>query len=173
MRWLRIVFCLLAPISLTTFISLTILPQDGVLAQSPSAARGLGNLERVVVFAVQREIESGNLKNRSDLCIGFGNGLGIDEKAVISELRRTGMRVHPNEWCTHSLRGLTIAIVAPIHETSPQTYALVLELGDLSPIRTGEHFATLMKRGTYVVRYAQGSEPQLISYRQTCCSKTS
>ena len=154
-------------------ILLTIACQEMALAQSSSPMPSSGNVERVTVFAIQREVEAGNLKGRSDLCLGFGNGLAVDQKAVMSELKRGGVKLHPAEWCNHSLRGLNIAVIAPIRQTPLQTYELVLELSDPSPIRTGEHFATLLKRGTYVVQYRQGAEPQLVSYQQTCCSKTS
>jgi hypothetical protein len=161
-----------AIIKVTAAVLLAIACQEMVLAQS-SSVQSSGNLTRVVAFAVQREVEAGSLKGRSDLCLGFGNGLAVDQKAVMSELKRAGLKLHQDEWCNHSLRGLNIAIIAPIRETSLQTYELVLELSDPSPIRTGEHFATLLKRGTYVVQYRQGAEPQLVSYQQTCCSKTS
>jgi hypothetical protein len=147
--------------------------QQIILAQETVKAGGLGNLERVAVFAVQQEVGANKLKTRSDLCIGFGDGLGIDEKAVMSKLNRVGLRLHPVGWCNDHARGLRIAIISPIRETSPGTYELTLELSDLSPLRRGEHFATLVKRGTYVIRCDKGSEPELVSYQRTCCEKTS
>jgi hypothetical protein len=147
--------------------------QQIVQAQETVKVGDLGNLERVVVLAVQQEVEANSLKTRSDLCIGFGHGLAVDEKAVMSKLKRVGLRLHPVGWCNGQARGLSIAIIAPIRETSPGTYEFTLELGDLSPLRKGEHFATLLKRGTYVIRCDKDSEPHVVSYRQTCCKKTS
>ena len=147
--------------------------QQIVQAQEAVKVGAPGNLERVVVFVVQQEIEASNLKTRSDLCIGFGHGLAVDEKAIMSNLKRIGLRLHPGGWCTGKMRGLSIALIAPIREASPGTYELVLELGDLSPLRKGEHFATLLKRGTYVIRCDKDSEPHVVSYRQSCCEKTS
>ncbi len=136
------------------------------------ATHGPSTVERVIVFAVQQESEASHLRSRKDLCIGFGHGLAVDEKAIISQLKHNGLKVHPNQWCNRGPRGLRIGIVAPINEVAPGMYELVIELGDLS-IRQGEHFATLLRRGTYVIRCDNGARPQLVSYRQTCCAKTS
>lgn len=102
-------------------ILLTLACQEMALAQSSSSIPSPGNMERIVAFAVQREVEAGSLKGRSDLCLGFGNGLAVDQKAVTAELRHAGLKLHQGEWCNHSLRGLNISIIGPIRETSSQT----------------------------------------------------
>lgn len=130
----------------------------------------VSSLEQAVVSAVQQEAKGTDLKSGGDLCIGFGHGLTLDEKAVLSKLKRSGLRVHPSAWCVQRGRGLSIAVLAPINETSSGTFELTIQVGDPS-IQPGEHFATLLKRGTYVVRSEKGSEPQIVSYRQTCCPK--
>lgn len=140
-------------------------------AKEATAIHTLSTLERVVVFAVQQAVKAGNLQSKRGLCIGIGQGLGVDDKAIISELKRSRLRVHENDWCNPGPRGVMIAIVAPIIETSTGTYELILQVDDLT-IQPGEHFATLVKRGTYVIRCEGKSEPQLISYRESCCSKT-
>jgi hypothetical protein len=130
----------------------------------------LRSVDRAVVFAILQANEGPRIHDTKDICIGFGHGLGIHEKAAITELKDKGLKVHPSNWCSHGPhgRGLNIAIVAPIKEISPATYEFVLEVGDLS-IAQGKHFATLLRRGTYVIRCESNSEPALVSYRQTCC----
>src|ERR1035437_958188 len=131
----------------------------------------LRSVDRAVVFAIQRDSQGVRIENRKDICVQFGHGLDIHEKAVILELKSKGLKVHHNNWCNHGPdgpRGMNIAVVAPIRETSPGTYEFLLEVSDLS-IPEGEHFATLLRRGTYVVHCEGGSEPELVSYGQTCC----
>jgi hypothetical protein len=99
--------------------------------------------------------------------------LVVDEKGIAFKLKSVGLRLHPNSWCNRHLRGLSISVLSPVRETSEATYELTLELGDLSPVGRGEDFASLLKRGTYVIRCDKGSEPRIVSYRQTCCEKTS
>ena len=65
---------------------------------------------------------------------------------------------------------MTIGIVAPIKTSANDTYELEVELGDLQPIRQeGAHFATLLRKGIYVVKCRKGARPELVSYSQTCC----
>jgi hypothetical protein len=152
-------------------VAILVITSQGVtFAKDNSSVKGLGQLERVIVFAVQQEVQASGLKNRKDVCLGFGNGLVADREAIISKLRSSGLRIHPNEWCNDGPRGLSVGIIAPVRETIPGLYELVLELGNLA-IRPGEHFATLLRSGTYVIRCETGSEPRLVSYRETCCAK--
>lgn len=138
-------------------------------AKATATPKEAGRVERVVAFAVGLEAQAGHLEGRRDLCIGFGHGLAVDEKAIVLRLRRNGLKMHRSEWCDRGRRGLRIGVGAPISETSEGTYELVLEASDLS-IHEGEHFATLLSRGTYVVRCQNASEPTLVSYRRTCCA---
>ena len=59
-----------------------------------------------------------------------------------------GFTAHPNTWCNSGPRGVKISMVGPIKESSPDAYEFVIELADLSGIQRGEHFATLLGRGT-------------------------
>src|ERR1700735_288646 len=65
---------------------------------------GMGNSERIVVFAVQQEVEANNIRARGDLCIGFGYGLGVNRKAILQQLRQNGLRIHSSSWCDGRLR---------------------------------------------------------------------
>lgn len=134
--------------------------------------RKLSVVERVIVFSVQQEIKASNLAARRDLCVGFGHGLLADQKAIISDLTHTGIQVHAIEWCNRGPRGISVDVISPINEVSPGAYEVNIAVGDLS-IPAGQHFAALLKRGTYVINCAESSEPQLVSYRQTCCLKAS
>lgn len=130
------------------------------------------NLERVVAWAVQQEIQTGHLEKRDDVCVGFGSKEGVDTKTVISELRRKNYKIHTSNWCSSGPRGMTINLVGPIKESSPDAYEFVIEVGDSTGIQRGEHFATLLRRGTYVIECRDGAEPKLIEYRQACCPET-
>jgi hypothetical protein len=73
-----------------------------IMASSQQIANGttaVSSLEQAVVSAVQREAKGTDLKSGEDLCIGFGHGLTLDEKAVLSKLKHSGLRVHPSAWC--------------------------------------------------------------------------
>lgn len=145
--------------------------------RADAAKNGMSNVDRAVLFAIQHEVDAAGLKKDQDFCVGLGYGLTLNEKSIIAGLKQTGLRVHRQSWCNAGPRGLDFggprgldfAVVAPIKETSPGTYEFVVELGDNSPIQQGEHFATLLRRGTYIVHSADGSDPTLVSYQKTCC----
>jgi len=127
----------------------------------------LSNLDRAVVFAVSLEARASRLENRADVCVGLGHGLAVHEKEILFELRRGGLRVHPNDWCNQGPRGLVISIIAPTSESVPSTYDLVVQVDDLQPIRQGdEHFANLLRRGTYSIRCKGSSDPVLVRYQE-------
>jgi hypothetical protein len=131
-------------------------------------------LDNAIVLAVQLEAYANHLESRRDVCVGFGDGLEVNQREIMSKLLHAGLKLQPNEWCNRGPRGLKISIIAPIVETAPGKYVLVLELGDLRPIRqSGEHFGTLLRRGEYSVTVREGSEVDLESYRKTCCSDPS
>lgn len=140
--------------------------QQVVLAASSS------NLERAVIFAVQQEAKASSLTSGKDVCVGFGHGLAQYEKVVLSGLKREGIKVHTNGWCAQKGHGLNIAVVAPVKESSPGTFEVIVQVGDLI-VKPEEHFGTLLKKGTYTIRFDESSRPQLVSYKQTCCSKMS
>lgn len=157
--------------TLGTIVLMILICQQIVHTQNVVKVAEQDNLDRAVVFAVQQEVNSGDLRNRSDLCLGLGYGLAVDEKAVMLRLKRSGLKLHLASWCNDRLLGLMVTIVAPIKQTSTGDYILELPVGDLSPISKGEHFATLLRRGIYVVHCEKGSDPQLVSYRKVCCEE--
>jgi hypothetical protein len=83
-----------------------------------NTGRRLSAVERAVIFSIQREIEASNLPVKRDLCIGFDQRLALDEKAIISSLKRKGMHVHADEWCIQGPRGFRVGIIAPINNPS-------------------------------------------------------
>lgn len=138
-------------------------------AATDAAKKGLSDIDRAVLFATQHEVDATDLKDK-DFCVGFGYPSSLNEKSIVSALKQAGLRVHRQSWCNAGPRGLDFAVVAPIKETSPGTYEFVVELGDYSPIQQGAHFGTLLRRGTYTVHSAEGSDPTLVSYQKICCS---
>src|ERR1700674_3347855 len=141
-------------------VALILASQQIASGNEPGASQSFGVVERAIVFAVQQEVKANNLLAQRDLCIGFGQGLEVDQKAILSTLRRTGIRVRPNEWCNQGPRGVRVGIAAPIDETPPGTYTVNVQVDDLS-IQPGEHFATTLRRGTYVIRCETGFKPHL------------
>jgi hypothetical protein len=139
-------------------------------AEERNRAPSFANMDRAIVFAVEQEIHANHLEKRRDLCLGFGHGLEVDEDGIVGELGHRGLALHTNEWCNQGPRGDVISIVAPVVEQHPGTYEFVVELTDLRPIKKeGEHFGTLLRRGTYLVRVKDASTPELVTYRKTCC----
>ncbi len=138
-----------------------------------SVSAKLTNADRVIVFAVEQEIHATHLENRRDMCVGFARGVAVDEKGIISQLRRSNFHVHSDGWCNSGPRGLVISVLSPVNRSAPDEYELVAELGDSWPItREGAHFGTLVRRGTYKIKISNHGDPQLVSYHQACCSQT-
>jgi hypothetical protein len=150
-------------------IALAVIAQQ-VTAKNSADHSKVNDLERVIIYAIQVEVQASQLKSSGNLCVGFGNGLLAKEETVVGELVQNGLKVHTNDKCTgaHPLR---IAVVSPVIETSPGEYKIVLELSDMS-MKSNEHFATLLRRGIYVVRVDSSSKPRMFSYQETCCAKT-
>jgi hypothetical protein len=127
----------------------------------------LSNIDRAVVFAVSIEARASRLENRGDVCVGFGDGPALDEVGILSELRRRGLEFHPNSWCNGGPRGLVISVTTPASQPTPNTYDLIIEVGDLRPIQgRSEHFGRLLRRGTYRIRCEESSKPELVYYQQ-------
>jgi len=151
-----------------------------IIAYQPSASTGqtgtgikTSNLDRAIAYAIYLEAHASRLASRTDVCVAFGHGLTVDEKGIFSQLERLKLKVHPNEWCNAGPRGLVISVIAPTTESVPGTYDLTVEVGDLRPIRqNGEHFGTLVRRGTYTVKCTDSSEPELAGYREALPSKS-
>jgi hypothetical protein len=140
-----------------------------VIGAQENSTSGLSrSLDRAIAFAIRLEIHANRLENRAEVCVGFGNGLAVDEKAILSELKHEKLQVHSNEWCNRGVRGLTVSLIPPVKESEPGTYELTIEVGDLRPIRErGEHFGTLVRRGTYTVKCRDGVEPELVRFQET------
>ena len=137
-----------------------------------SWAAGSNNLERAVIFAIKQEVKASDLASGKDVCIGLGHGLGLHENAIVSNLKHAGVNAHESGWCTQHGQGLSIAVLTPVKQPSHGTFEVIVQVGN-PVVNREEHFATLLKRGIYSIRTGGSSEPQLISYKQTCCSKTS
>lgn len=160
----------MSTVRLSITLALLVACKQMSLPESNGGVKQPGDLERVLAFAVKLEVEANGLKNRKDVCLGFGSGLVADHRQVFSELRHSGIRIRPNEWCMRGARGLSVAIVAPVREAGPDLYEVEIQLGDNS-IHPGTHFATLLSRGTYVVSFKRGSGLHLVSHTETCCTK--
>jgi hypothetical protein len=144
-----------------SFVALVVMTCDG---------RGMAStndIEHVITFAIQQEASASN-HTHQEICVGFGHGLVLHEKIIFSALRHNGINAHGTAWCTNRGQGLSISVIAPVKESSPGTFEVTVQVGDAS-IKQGEHFATLLKRGTYIVHSGGSSELQLLSYKQTCC----
>ncbi|MGA2436034.1 MAG: hypothetical protein ABSG25_12180 [Bryobacteraceae bacterium] len=141
------------------------------LAGDAASSDRQSNLERVVIFAIQQESKTTDFKSAKHLCIGFGHGLSLHERAIISALRRSGMKANSTGRCGQGPHDLLIDVNAPINEPSPGTFEVTIDVGN-PWIEPGTCFAILLRRGTYTVRAETGSEPKLVSYRQTCCDKS-
>lgn len=136
-------------------------------------SKRLSTMDRAVLLAVELEVRADRLDDRRDLCLAFGHGLALDEKGILFELRRRGLRLRADGWCNEGLRGSIVSIVAPVRELPQGTYEVVVELGDLRGIKeSGAHFGTLVRRGTYTVRSEGGGEAELVRYSKSCCPET-
>jgi hypothetical protein len=145
--------------------------QSGTPTQPHQKRVSLSKLERVLVFAVQKEVAASHIGQRKDICLGFNTQLALNEKAILAELHREGLQLHEENYCNKGPQGITIELLSPIHATSDITFEVDVDLGDSNPIlQEGAHFATLLRRGTYTVRYEDGFEPELVTYQQYCCS---
>lgn len=122
----------------------------------------LTNRDRAVVFAVRNELKAARIKNRSDVCLGFGDGTLVHDALIFTELRHA---LHPMEWCDHGPAGFDIAVLSPIKESAPDTFELEVQTSDLRPILgQGAHFGTLLRRGVYTIRCGNGEVPKLLHY---------
>lgn len=155
---------------LATFLLVILAFHKVALSKQEAAGDGSNYQERAILFAIQQEVRASDLGHKRDLCLALGGGLDSQESRYISNLRRSGLLVHGNDWCAQGPRGTRIAVIGPVTKTSPTEYQIVVQVDDLS-LHPGEHFATTLKRGTYTIRSEQNAKSQLVSYEQTCCSK--
>lgn len=150
-------------------VSLIIVCQWVVAGRESHSAKRIGGADLAVVLAVEQEVRVSHLEKRRDICIGFGNGLSVDENGIISKLNDDGVKLRPNEWCNEGPRGSIVSVIAPIEQPHPGTYELTVELGDLRDKQKGSHFGTLLRRGIYTVQSDDQNQPKVITYRKTCC----
>jgi|SRR5579884_248753 len=126
--------------------------------------------ERALAFVLESEADDYALEARKDVCIGFATNLSISQRDIFKILNGKGLRFHTIEWCNHGPRGVTIS-VDRIIKTGPSIYEIRSQIADSDPIRLyGEHFATLLRSGTYTVRCEKDSTPVISSYQETCCT---
>jgi hypothetical protein len=153
----------------SVLIALVILAcQPFAPAKERVPAGRMSTLDRAIAFAVYLEAHANRLDNRTDVCVAFGHGLAVDEQGILSELKSRKLKMHANGWCNEGPRGLVISIIGPTTESASGTYDLVVEVGDLRPLQQGgEHFATLLRKGTYGVKCKDGSEPELVRYQES------
>ena len=150
-------------------LGLVVLALQGIetAAQNPNGGKS-GDLDQAVAYAIDLEVHASHLENRADVCIGLGHGLALDEQKILTELRAYKVKIRSGQWCNDGPRGIVIAIVPPTEESAPSTFDITIQVGDLRPIReSGEHFATMVRRGTYIVKFGVDSGPELISYQRT------
>jgi hypothetical protein len=152
-------------------LSLLLICQPITQAQKGDSADGNSDLIEATAFAVRLEVEASQLKARNDLCVALDTRLEMREKHLVSMLKAGGLAVHSHEWCNRGPRGFSVLVGAPIKRTVDGAYEVKVEVGDLT-IKPGEHFATMLKQGTYRVRLEKGSQPELILYHKTCCPRT-
>jgi hypothetical protein len=150
--------------------SAIILCQWVVAARATYPTTPLSHTDRAIISAIEQEVRVSHLEKRRDICIGFGNGLAVDADGITSELGRRGTKLRPNGWCNEGPRGSVVSVIAPIGEPRPSIYEVVVELSDLRAIKQGgDHFGTLLRRGTYTVQIDDRGEPKVIAYRKACC----
>ena len=159
----------------TWTISLVLLTflTGGATDAIPGEGTRLSEMDRAVSLAVELEVRADRLEDRRDVCLAFGHGLAVHEKAIFSDLRRRGLRLHAEGWCNQGPRGAVVSVVGPVRESPKGTYKVVVQLGDLRAIKeSGAHFGTLVRRGTYVVRSEGSGELELVAYRKSCCPES-
>src|ERR1035438_3982454 len=89
---------------------LVIVSWTSVLAKESPRVGSMSNLDRAIAFAVELEAHASRIENRTDVCVGFGDGLIADEKGILAELKRRNLKMHSNDWCNHGPRGLVISV---------------------------------------------------------------
>jgi hypothetical protein len=132
----------------------------------------LTNQERAMVYVVSEEANDYALEARNDVCVDFSTDLSIREPKVFAALHDMGLNFHPASWCNRGPRGVEISITVPGKETPSETYEIVSGIGDNDPIRLyGDHFGTLLRKSTYIIKCKGDSEPTLEAYNLICCEK--
>ena len=151
-------------------LSLIVATQTVAVAQQSLLPRQQNVSSRVIVFALQKEIQANQFKGRDDVCVGFWSGSKFDENAIRSGLQRAGITVHARGWCDKGQRGVAIAVLS-LSDSGTGYYELEVETSAVEPSRrAGTHQATILRRGMYAIRCEGGWEPLLEAYQQDCCT---
>jgi hypothetical protein len=137
-------------------LALLLVWRQNVRGQETVTLGGNADLIEITAYAIRHEADASQLKGRKDLCVAIDTRLSLHEKDLVSKLKTSGLAVHTQEWCNRGPRGFNFFIAAPIKRTSDGAYDVKVEVGDLT-IKPGEHFATMLKQGTYRVRFEKGS----------------
>jgi hypothetical protein len=129
-----------------------------------SSTSQMSDRERAIVFAVSEEDFANQLENRKDVCVAFSTELDVNQKSILAELKRGKLSVHAYSWCSKQPTGFII-FVGRVAESSPEMYEVTIDLSDDRPIlEQSAHFATLVRRGTYIVKCKAGSPAELVRY---------
>jgi hypothetical protein len=102
-----------------------------------------------IELAVQSEMQV-TRDLRGKRCVGLASGIGVDEGEVLRDLRAKGLTLQNSGWCVRHLEGVEVEVFSPIVEAGPGLYEITVEVGDMV-IAPGEHFATLLRRGKYLI----------------------
>ena len=143
-----------------------------VFTGNSGAATQLTNQERAIVYVISDEATDYALEARGDVCVSFATDLPIRESKILVALRDKRLNFHSAAWCNRGPRGVEISITMPNKQTLSGTFEIVSGINDSDPIRLyGDHFATLLRSGTYVIKCNDDSDPVLEAYHLICCEK--
>lgn len=149
---------------------LIIAPVHAMAQVSNSKDDNQNEKSHAIAFAISQEVYANGLESKGDVCLGFGHDLGANENSISFILRNRGLKLRSSEWCNHGPRGWVVAVIAPVRNPRGHVYEIVIELGDLAGIKAqGEHFGTLVRRGTYTVQIDESIKAELLAYRKSCC----
>jgi hypothetical protein len=124
-------------------------------------------LVKVLAFVAQKEMAANHVEQPAEVSLGLDTRLEVTEKSILTELRKEGVKLHPQSWCNSGPKGMAIDVGWPVKVSPVGQYEIRVAFDDLWPIQyEGAHFGTLVRRGTYVVRYEGGNEPEVIQYLQ-------
>ena len=115
-------------------LSLIVATQTVAVAQQSLLPRQQNVSSRVIVFALQEEIQANQFKGRDDVCVGFWSGSKFDENAIHSGLHRAGITVHARGWCDKGQRGVAITVLS-LNDWGTGYYELEVETSAVEPSR--------------------------------------
>ena len=134
-----------------------------IVAACAAGASTVSARQSAVEFAVQAELQASQAL-AGKRCVRLGPDTGVDEREIVRDLRAKGFRLQNPRWCARHLTGIQVEVLSPVLEASPGVFQFAIAVGDMN-IPPGVHFATLLKRGTYLVRSESGVFPVLVDYK--------